>query len=569
MPSFRRTVALSTLLITGHQLGEAAVPFLIGVIIDRAVAGGAGDLVLWLGVLGAVYVGLSFSFRYGARTGERASYVRAHDLRLGVTSRVLSSGFSSMPGALTSIATSDAARVGGIAVAITYGIASVVAIAFAAVLLLSVSVPLGLLVLLGTPPLLLLTRLLGKPLERRSEAEQEHSAHASGIAADLVAGLRVVKGLRASGAAVARYRARSRAAYLATVHAARAEAAHDGLVQALSGTFLAAVAVVGGVLAARGSLTVGGLISAVGLAQFLVGPMSTFGWVGADLAQGRASARRITAVLSAPPAVSGGTGVLGVVRGCLSLQGVSSGPLRAVDLSVAPGTFVGVVAFDPAAAGELVRVLGRSVDPASGVVSLDGVALTSLSPDEARKAVLAVDHHTDLFEGTVHEAIFGASSTFGDPVDDRAEPSPSAATFPPTHRGGGGGGARANSRSTLAAVEAAAVDVDLGMRLDDRARVLSGGQRQRIALARALAADPAVLVLHDPTTAVDAVTEARIAGALRALRDGRTTLLITTSPALLAVADRVVVLDDGVIRADGTHGDLVAGDAAYREVVLA
>ncbi|MGW2117321.1 ABC transporter ATP-binding protein, partial [Streptomyces zhihengii] len=94
-------------------------------------------------------------------------------------------------------------------------------------------------------------------------------------------------------------------------------------------------------------------------------------------------------------------------------------------------------------------------------------------------------------------------------------------------------------------------------------------QRQRVALARALAADPPVLVLHDPTTAVDAVTEARIASRLRELRRGRTTLLVTTSPALLAVTDRVVVLDGGTVTAEGGHRDLVAADAGYRAAVLA
>jgi len=105
--------------------------------------------------------------------------------------------------------------------------------------------------------------------------------------------------------------------------------------------------------------------------------------------------------------------------------------------------------------------------------------------------------------------------------------------------------------------------------LGDGARTLSGGQRQRIALARALATEAPVLVLHDPTTAVDAVTEARIAARLRQMREGRTTILVTTSPALLAVTDRVVFLHDGAVRADGTHGDLAAGDETYRETVLA
>ncbi|WP_164873051.1 ATP-binding cassette domain-containing protein, partial [Streptomyces resistomycificus] len=105
--------------------------------------------------------------------------------------------------------------------------------------------------------------------------------------------------------------------------------------------------------------------------------------------------------------------------------------------------------------------------------------------------------------------------------------------------------------------------------LAERGRSLSGGQRQRVALARALAADRPVLVLHDPTTAVDTVTESRIAARLREVRRGRTTVLVTTSPALLAVTDRVVVLDGGTVTANGRHAELVAGDEAYRAAVLA
>jgi putative ABC transport system ATP-binding protein len=121
-----------------------------------------------------------------------------------------------------------------------------------------------------------------------------------------------------------------------------------------------------------------------------------------------------------------------------------------------------------------------------------------------------------------------------------------------------------------ALVAAAADEVALalphgtGTVLTERGRSLSGGQRQRVALARALACDPPVLVLHDPTTAVDPVTEARIAAGIRAARRGRTTLVVATSPALLAVADRVVLLEDGAVTAEGTHAGLVRDHPGYR-----
>jgi putative ABC transport system ATP-binding protein len=104
--------------------------------------------------------------------------------------------------------------------------------------------------------------------------------------------------------------------------------------------------------------------------------------------------------------------------------------------------------------------------------------------------------------------------------------------------------------------------------VSEQGRSLSGGQRQRVALARALATDAPVLVLHDPTTALDTVTEARVAEALRELRRGRTTLVATTSPALLAACDRVVELDGGAVRAQGSHAELLDRHADYRALVL-
>jgi ABC-type multidrug transport system fused ATPase/permease subunit len=217
----------------GHQTGEALVPVLIGLAIDRGVVDGDfAGLLWWLGVLAVVYVGLSFSFRFGARAGERASVTAAHHLRAGLIARILApeggADDGRLPGELANIATEDARRVGAVSMALVVGIAAATGLAVGAVVLLRVSLPLGLLVLLGTPLLLWLVHLLSKPLERRSETEQERAARASGVAADLVAGLRVLKGIGAEQAAVARYRRVSRHSLTATLRAARAEAGSAG-----------------------------------------------------------------------------------------------------------------------------------------------------------------------------------------------------------------------------------------------------------------------------------------------------------------------------------------------------
>lgn len=541
----RKHVALAALLTSSHQACEAVVPVLIGVIIDDAVAAeGYGRLLLWLGVLAAVFAILSYSYRFGARQGERAVEQAAHELRIALAGRVLDPRGGAekgrLPGELTSLATGDAMRVAALNRALPFGIATLVAVLVAAIALLWISVPLGLFVLLGTPPLLWLANLLGRPLERRSEAERERAANASGVAADLVSGLRVLKGLGAEPVAITRYRGTSQEALGATIRAAGAKAWHDGGMLAMNGIFLALVALIGGRLAASGDMSIGGLIAAVGLAQFLIGPLTNFVWVNSEMAQARGSAKRLAELLSTPPAVAPGSSPLpSPVRGEVRLRGVTHAELTGLDLHVRQGELLGIVTPDPAMANALLACLGREVDPSAGTVELDGVELPSLRIDDVRAALLVAAHDADLFEGSLISNV--STST----VDERV--------------------LAAAGADEVAHALPDGVDTEL----TERARSLSGGQRQRVALARALAVDAPVLVLHDPTTAVDAVTEARIAAGIKELREGRTTILVTTSPALLAVVDRVVVLDKGVATAEGTHQDLAAGNETYRTAVLA
>jgi putative ABC transport system ATP-binding protein len=559
-----RRVALGSALGSVHQLGEALVPVLIGVVIDQAVAGqNAGRLALWLGVLAVMYVTLSWSFRLGAKAGERGAEEAAHTLRLAIVDRVLDARGGAeegrLPGELANVATEDAKRVGAVNMALMAGIWALAGVAVSAVALLLTSVTLGLIVLLGTPVLLWLGHLLSKPLERRSEAEQDKAAHASGVAADLVAGLRVLKGLGAQDAAVERYRRTSRISLAATLRSARAESWQTGLVLALTGGFIALIALVGGRLALNGSLTLGQLVSAVGLALFLLGPLETFAWVNAELAQGRASAARVAEVLATGHAVvDGDDPVAEPVRGELRLRGVRLGGLDGLDLDLPAGQLTGIAVTDPAGAEALLRCLGRETDPESGTVELDGVPLTRLDPAGLRAAVLVAAHDAALFEGSLASNVTPEEETEGGAAG--ADPSAGADSDLRTER-------------AMAAARADEVADSLphgtATGVGEGGRSLSGGQRQRVLLARALRAEPPVLVVHDPTTAVDTVTEARIAGGLREFRQGRTTIVVTNSPALLAVTDHVILLDAGRVGAEGTHADLVRTDATYRTAVLA
>ncbi|MBW0101284.1 ABC transporter ATP-binding protein [Pseudonocardia sp. KRD291] len=546
--AFRGRLAAAATLFCGHQTGEALVPVLVGVVIDEAV--GTGDpaaLIGWLALLGVDFLFLSTCYRFGARQAWHADVHADARLRMQLADRLLDARGGAeagrLPGGLAILAVSDAKRVAIVSFMLPLGVAAVAAVAVAAVSLLTISLPLGLLILLGTPPLLWLVQLVGKPLERRSGAEQERAAQASGVAADLVTGIRVLKGIGAEKAAMAAYVGTSRTALGATLRATRAEAGFLGSVQLGNGLFLALIALIGGRLAADGEISVGGLVAAVGLAQFLVGPLQVFGFVSARLAQGRASAARIAEVLGAGHTVGEGDAATPhrTPGGALTLRGIGGGGLDRLDLDVPAGQLLGVVVPDPAQASTLLRYLAREAEPGSGRVELDGTPLGAYPPDLARTHVLVAAHDAHLFAGTLVDNVLA-----------------------------GGPGDRDLDRVMAAAqADQAADSLPAGRDTEITARgsSLSGGQRQRVALARALAADPAVLVLHDPTTAVDAVTETRIADGLREVRRGRTTVLVTTSPALLAVTERVVVLESGRIRAEGTHADLLRDDAAYRALV--
>ncbi|RFC69734.1 ABC transporter ATP-binding protein [Streptomyces sp. AcE210] len=544
----RRDVVVGSALGAAHQIGEALVPVLIGLIVDRTVVHpDGGALAGWLVVLALVYAVLSFGFRFGCQAGERAAEQAAHHLRLDVVGRVLAphggAEAGRPPGALVNVATEDARRVGALNMALTLGFAAVVGVVAGAVLLLRASLPLGLLVLVGAPVLMALGHFLARPLEHRSEAEQERAAHASGVAADLVAGVRVLKGLRAERAAVDRYRETSQASLAANVRAARAEAVQTGLMLTLTGAFIALVALVGGRLVLSGSVGLGALVSAVGLALFLPGPITMLAWVGAEFAKGRASAARIADVLSAPGEITGGTAALaGPTTGELRLRGLGHAGIGSVDLTVRPGEHVGIVVTDPTHAADLLRCLGRRCDPDRGSVELDGVPLTELAPESLRSALLVAEHDAQLFDGTLMDNVTAAAAPGTDP-----RPAMDAAAVDEV---------------------ASALTGGTGAHVGERGSSLSGGQRQRVALARALAADRSVLVVHDPTTAVDAATEARIAEGIRRARAERTTVLITSSPALLAATDRVVLIDGGTITAEASHEDLVREHPVYRAAVL-
>ncbi|KZM33781.1 putative ABC transporter ATP-binding protein [Oerskovia enterophila] len=502
-----------------HQVAEALVPVLIGVVVDRAIVPRDGAaLGLWLAVLAAVFVVLTMAWRIGMRSTVRAFSFAAHDLRQLTVARVLDPlGMARRraAGETLTIASSDTNRVAGISWLVTGQLGALAAIGTTAVSLLLVSVPLGIAVLVATPVMLLVMHRLSVPLEARSETEQETAARAGGLATDLVTGLRVLKGLGAEEAAADRYRRASRDSLGAALRAVRSRAAYQAVSTVLSVVFLAAVALFAGRMALAGQITVGELVAVVGLAQFVQEPMSRTGFLGVELAQKRASARRLLLLLGEPTVHSPVDGA--VARAAARTEGAATVTIAgAFGGSVVPpvtaraGQVVGIVVPDGGDAARLVDVLGCRAPAPPGAVVVNGTDLATLDPSTGRALVFAARHEASLFSTTVRENLAPDG-----PLDERA--------------------LDASGTGEVLGHLAEGLDTPLV----GRGQHLSGGQRQRLVLGRALHRPEPVLVLHDPTTAVDSVTEARIAAALRGFPE-RALVLVTSSPTLLAVCDEVV-----------------------------
>ncbi|KAA1373695.1 ABC transporter ATP-binding protein [Aeromicrobium fastidiosum] len=539
-------------LITSWLLCEALVPVVIGVMIDRAVTTGDLDqLAVWGGVLVTLFVVLSYSYRLGARFGVAALQLEVHLLRVEVSEHVLGAGGARtglLPGETLSLATSDAETIGELLWNIGYTLAGLVGVVVSAVVLFEIDLLLGLVVLIGVPLVLVVIQVVTPLIARDTTDQQAGIATATGVATDLLKGLRPLKGVGAEDVATSRYRVHSATARDASIRVARSSGYMYGLTAGLSGLFLALVAYLAGTRALDGDISIGELIAIVGLTQFLAEPIAGLGETSAQVARSFASAKRLVEFLHTPPLATHGSTVLDDPRAELSLASMTSGPLCDVDLSPRLGELVGVVVDDPAGADAVVRLVRGEVRPdeRSGSLTLGGHPVDELTIDSLRSRVVVSQHHVDLFEGTLRTTI--------DPDDVLDD----------------------DQLAAILEASAASDVVDLhpeGLRqpISAGGATFSGGQRQRIALARAMATRAPILVLAEPTSAVDAMTEQRIADGIRSLRhpegSSLSTLVITSSPALLASADRVVMISDGRVVATGTHHDLAQRDD-YREAVL-
>ena len=444
-------------------------------------------------------------------------------------------------GEVVAVTSSDVEKIGGAFDVLARFVGAVVAFFAVVAILMRSSVLIGVVVLVGIPLLGLAVGPLIKPLERAESSQRHRLGRATELASDTVAGLRVLRGIGGEELFLSRFRAASQEVRAAAVDVAKVRSLLDAEQVALPGLFVVLVTWIGAHLTLTGTLTVGQLVAFYGYSAFLLIPLRTFveaaqRWTRAYVGAGRVV--RVLRLERSDVATSHGTTA---VPHDAALHDPVSG------LTVQPGTFTAVVCAEQVTADEIaLRLAG--LDEGGAAVTLGGVPLGEVPRATVRATILTQDKDPVLLSGTLAELL-------DLPRSGRVSVSDAVET--------------ASAYDVLDALVDSSPDVSDPMRarITERGRSLSGGQRQRLALARSLVVDPPVLVLDEPTSAVDSHTEARIAAALREARAGRTTVVLTSSPLMLDRADVVVLVVDGVVAATGRHRALLRDDATYRAVV--
>lgn len=538
-------MAGGTVLMGLYQAGETAFPIALGLIVEHTLRDRhLGSLGLSVAALAVIITTVSLSWRFGMRVLQKANTTEAHRWRVRVAAcglQPVARDLDLKSGEVLTIATEDADQTADIIEVVPLLVSSLVAVVVAAVALGLADIRLGLLVIVGTVAILSVLGVMSRRIGSSTREQQARVARAGAKVADLITGLRPLHGFGGNHAAFRSYRRVSAEARSQAITVARVNGVYAGTALALNAVLAAAVTLTAGWLAFEGRINIGELVMAVGLAQFIMEPLKMFSEMPKYVMMARASAERMALVLSAPPVTTPGT-ERPAAGGDLEIDCVRYGALRELKFRVSAGEFVAVTAYQPRAAADLASVLAGNTPPHAyeGALRLGGRETADLSIEAVRAHMLVNPYDGEIFAGTLRSNI---------------DPS-----------GTSGSVAEAVEASMLTDVVALHRE-GLDHAVRDRGANLSGGQRQRLSLARALAADTDVLVLHDPTTAVDAVTEQLIARNIAELRRGRTTVVLTSSPALLDAADRVLVLDDGAVTAEDSHRNLLATDEAYCRAV--
>lgn len=527
---------------TVWMVALALMPAAVGRGIDEGIVPGDwAGLARWALVitgLGAVAAAAGASRHYLAvQNWLGASYRTAQLTARGIEEAGPALTRSLPAGEVIAVFASDVMRIGGLfdtAGRFTGALASYVVVGS---ILLAASPPLGWLVLIGGPVLLSMLSFIVRPLQRRQADQREQTGRLTTLGADTVAGLRVLRGIGGEQTFLRRYEEQSQHVRRVGVRVAGVQAALDSAQVLLPGIFVVLVTWIGARFALDGRITAGQLVAFYGYAAFLTMPLRTVTEFTDRFVRAHIAARKVLRILRVEPDQAPGT------RGSGSLPDPSEDLVEPVSgVRVRAGRLTALVSARPEETAAIADRLGRH-GPGRHETTWGARRLDDLALAEVRERLVVSEADPRLFTGRLRDELAAGRVVRSDQEVEAA----------------------LEVASALDVLEAVPEGLD-GL-VEERGRSYSGGQRQRLALARVLLADPEVLVLVEPTSAVDAHTEARIATRLAASRRGRTTVVTTASPLVLGEADEVLLVEHGVVTATGTHHELLAGHPAYRSIV--
>ena len=521
------------------MVAQALMPYAIGQAIQQGIVDGNHDALVrfctLLAVLGVVQAAAGvMRHRYAVQNWLQASYrlVQLVGYHVAHSGDAVRGQLST--GEVVATVSNDALRAGGAFDILARLSGAIVSYIVVAVILLTTSTTLGLLVLLGVPLLTLSLSVVIKPLQLRQREQREEVGLLTALGADTAAGLRVLRGVGGEQAFFDRYRLRSESVRVAGVRVATPQSTLDAAQVLLPGLFIVLVTWAGAHLAASGEITAGQLVAFYGYAGFLVIPLRTSAEAVEKFSRALIGARRMLSVLAVERTVRDPADPLPEPPAGVPLTDPTSG------LTIEPGGMTCLVSASPDETSALADRLGRLVE-ATGVM-LGDTELDRLPLEAVRRRILVSEPDPLIFSGTLRSELDPWARASDDEITDAIEV--------------------AAAEDVLVALPAGLDEV-----VDERGRSFSGGQRQRLVLARALLAKAEILVLVEPTSAVDAHTEARIARQLHRFRSGLTTVVVSTSPLVLDQADTVVLIADGVVQAAGRHRELLRTHPAYKDVV--
>jgi ATP-binding cassette subfamily B protein len=559
---FRAQMIVMLCAALGAVGAELAIPLLTKSVIDGAIAHGDKRLLIPLGLaavgLGAAVAVLNMTRRWIQSTAVAQIEKSIRDDLYEHLQRLQASFHDEwQSGQLLSRATTDLSAIRRFAgFGLIFLVTNVMTFIAVVALLINLNWWLGLITGVVFTPVLPVCFRFEKRYRLLSRQVQDQQGDLATLIEESATGIRVLRALGRGAQSCARHDAQATEVYRTQVRKASLLGSFWALLDLIPNGVIGIILVLGAVAVSRGSLTIGGLVAFITLALQLVWPVEALGYIIASGQEAATAAQRVLEIFDTAPEITdqsgsaertlvpaqatppGRRGHLVFDHVSFSYPGAADPVLRDVVLDLPPGQTVVLTGATGAGKSTLLQLVPRLADATSGSVRLDGTDIRDLPLDRLRVAVGCAFEDATLFSASVRENV-----TFGAPDADEA----------------------AVEAALTAAQARFAFDLPWGLdtRIGEQGMALSGGQRQRIALARAILAQPDVLILDDPLSALDVHTEERVTAALHEVLAGATALVVAHRPSTVALADTVALLSGGVITATGSHRELLASSPEY------